>query len=488
MKATAFLPSLTLRPYLLPAALLGAVGVGWLTSALGVVVPGLLLGAVLTSFFVVLVFLQPRVGIIAYIVYCFALGYAGRHVNIGLPLGAGMDILLVLTWLAAAFQSPERLDWSKVKTDLCLLALAWFIINVLEIGNPAGASFAGWLGEMRPITLYWVLTVPLCAVIFNKHRDLRLFLQLIIGLSIIGALYGIKQKVLGVDAMEQQWLDSGQARTHILWGKLRVFSFYAEAAQFGSSQAHIGLICLILALGPFVWWKRILFAVASVVTLYGMLISGTRGALFVLATGTLVYLILSKQAKVLVLGLVLATGAFVVLKYTYIGNSNSDISRLRTSLDPQDASFQARMINQATLRDYLASRPFGEGVGTIGNWGLQYNADKFISTIPPDSYYVKIWAEYGIVGFIIWFGMMLYILGKCCSIVWHIQNPQLRQKLLALTAGYAGILVSSYGNEVMNQMPSSMILYLSWVFIFLGPELDTPNQALSDHTTSVSHA
>lgn len=488
MKAIAFLPSLTLRRYLLPTALLMAVGVGWLTSVLGLVVPGLLLGTTLVSFFVVLVFLQPRVGIIAYIVYCFALGGIGRHTNTAFPLGAGMDILLVLTWLATAFQRPERLDWSKVKTDLCLLALIWFIINLLEIGNPAGASFAGWLGEMRPVTLYWVLTVPLCAVAFNKHRDLRLFLQLIIGLSILGALYGIKQKVIGVDAMEQQWLDSGQARTHILWGKLRVFSFYAEAAQFGASQAHIGLICLILALGPFVWWKRILFAVASVVTLYGMLISGTRGAMFVLATGTLIYLILNKQIKVLILGLVLASGAFFVLKYTYIGNSNSDISRLRTSLDPQDASFQARMINQATLRDYLASRPFGEGVGTIGNWGLQYNADKFISTIPPDSYYVKIWAEYGIVGFVIWYGMMLYILGKCCGIVWHIQNPQLRQKLLALTAGYAGILVSSYGNEVMNQVPSSMILYLSWVFIFLGPELDTPNQALPDHTASVSHA
>nr|GEZ99067.1 hypothetical protein [Tanacetum cinerariifolium] len=359
----------------------------------------------------------------------------GRHTSTGLPLGMGMDMLLVLTWLAAAFQRPGQLDWGKVKTDLCLLALLWFIINLLEISNPAGASFAGWLGEMRPITLYWVLTVPLCAVVFSKPRDLRLF------------LLGIKQKVLGVDAMEQQWLNSGPADTHIIWGKLRVFSFYAEAAQFGASQAHIGLVCLILALGPFIWWKRVLFAMASLTTLYGMLISGTRGAMFVLAAGTLIYLILSKQTKVLVMGLLLASGAFIILKYTYIGNSNSDIVRLRSSLDPQDASFQLRLQNQATLRDYLSTRPFGEGVGSIGNWGQQYNADKFISTIAPDSYYVKLWAEYGIVGFIIWFSMMLFILGKCCGIVWNIQNPQLRQKLLALTAGFGGILVSSYGNE-----------------------------------------
>lgn len=327
-------------------------------------------------------------------------------------------------------------------------------------------------GEMRQVTLYWVLTVPLCAVVFSKNHDLRLFLLLIIGFSVLAALYGIKQKVIGVDAMEQQWLDSGQAQTHVIWGKLRVFSFYAEAAQFGASQAHIGLICLILALGPFIWWKRVLFAVAGMILLYGMLISGTRGAMFVLASGILIYLVFSKQVKILLVGLLLATGAFGVLKYTYLGNSNSDISRLRSSLDPQDASFQLRLSNQAILRDYLSSRPFGEGVGSIGNWGHQYNADKFISTIEPDSYYVKIWAEYGIVGFVTWFGIMLFILGKCCGIVWNIRNPQLRQKLLALTAGFGGILVSSYGNEVMNQVPSCMILYLSWVFIFRGPELD----------------
>jgi O-antigen ligase len=490
MKALAFLPDLTPRRFLLPTALLAAVGVGWLTSALGPLLPGLLLGAMFVGFFVVLVFMHPRAGIVAYVVYCFALGAVSRHMNTSAPLGMGMDIVLVLTWLAAVFQHPARLDWSKLKTDFCLLALVWFIINVLEIGNPAGASFAGWLGEMRPITLYWVLTVPLCAVVFSKYRDLRLFLLLIIGLSVLGALYGIKQKVLGVDVMEQQWLDSGQAQTHLLWGKLRVFSFYAEAAQFGASQAHIGLVCLILALGPFVWWKRILFAVASAITLYGMLISGTRGAMFVLAVGTFIYLVLSKQAKVLVLGLVLASGAFFVLKYTYIGNSNTDIARLRSSLDPQDASFQLRLQNQATLRDYLASRPFGEGVGSIGNWGHRYNADKFISTIEPDSYYVKIWAEYGIVGFVIWFGMMMFMLGKCCGIVWNIRNPQLRQQLLALTAGFGGILISSYGNEVMNQIPSSMILYLSWVFIFLGPELDTSPSThdLPSYNASLSHA
>ena len=464
--------------WLLPAALAVALAAGGLAGQVGTTAPGLLLLlGPLGLGLLVLIFRHPRAGVVAYVAYCFLLGFTGRHFVTEVPMGLGMDAILVLSWMAVVFHRSVNLRLGQVRNDLCLLALVWFGYNVLELGNPAGPSPVGWVYEMRSTTLYWLLAVPLGWLVFNQQRDLRLFLALIIGFSVLGALYGMKQKFLGVDAMEQLWLDSGAGSTHLIWGQLRVFSFYSEAAQFGASQAHIGLICLILALGPFAWWKKLLFAAAALLLFYGMLISGTRGALFVVVAGAFVYLVLSKQPRVLVLGLVLAGGAFGVLKYTGIGNSNSDVRRLRTSLDPTDASFQLRMMNQANLRTYLATKPFGEGVGTIGIWGHQFNSDKYISTIEPDSYYVKVWAEYGIVGFILWFGMMLYILGKCGGIVWRIRNPQLRQQLLALTAGYAGILVCSYGNEVMNQIPSGMIIYFSWVFVFAGPELDKALEA-----------
>lgn len=160
------------------------------------------------------------------------------------------------------------------------------------------------------------------------------------------------------------------------------------------------------------------------------------------------------------------------LKYTTIGNGNGDIYRMRTALDPNDRSLLVRLQNQAMLRKYLATRPFGGGGGTMGSLSNTYNPGSFLSRVPPDSYYVKIWGQYGIVGFILWFGIMLFILGKCAGIVWRIRDPQLRQKLLALTAGFAGILVCSYGNEIMNQSPSATIVYVTWVLVFLGPDLD----------------
>ncbi len=481
MKASSSFPINVLNSRWLPvAAVAGALGAGWLVGQSGLTASAaLLLGPLLVTF-VLLVFYYPRAGFITFIIYCFAVMVINRHID-DVPFGLGMEALLLLTWLAVAFHQSKEYKWSQLQNDLCNLTLVWFIINLLELGNPAGASPVGWFYEMRGSALYWFLTVPLAFLLFNRRRDLRTFLILIIGLSVLGTLYGIKQHVWGVDKMEQAWLDAGAYRTHVLWGQLRIFSFYSEAAQFGASQAHIGLMCLILALGPYATWKRVVLACAALLLFYGMLISGTRGALFVVVVGGFIYLALSKQVKILILGSLLAVAAFGVLKYTYIGNGNANIVRLRTSLDPNDPSLQVRVKNQAILREYLANRPLGGGVGTIGMWGITYNKGSFLSTIAPDSYFVKVWAEYGIIGLLIWLGISLYILGKCCGIVWNTRDPHLRQQLLALTAGYGGILVCSYGNEIMNQMPSAMLIYISWVFVFLGPQMDQPKQALVSH-------
>jgi O-antigen ligase len=219
-------------------------------------------------------------------------------------------------------------------------------------------------------------------------------------------------------------------------------------------------------------WKKIVLFVISGILFYGMLISGTRGALFTLIVGAFFAIALSKNYKILISGTIAALAFLAFLKFTTIGNGHYEIYRLRTALDPQDASLNVRYLNQQILRDYLSTRPFGGGLGVIGNWGETYNKGNFLSTIPPDSYWVKVWAMYGIVGLTLWFGMIMYIIGKCSGIIWKIKNAGLRYKLIALCAGTAGIFFASYGNEIINDMPSAMIVYLSWVFIYMGPKWD----------------
>ncbi|MFC3362951.1 O-antigen ligase family protein [Pedobacter fastidiosus] len=346
----------------------------------------------------------------------------------------------------------------------------WLVISILEVANP-GASVMGWLQEIRSAALYPILIISVGFLILRENKNLDTFLVIIIAASVLASINGVKQLVIGPSRGEQMFLDSGGAITHMLWGRLRVFSFYSDAGQFGASQAHIGLIALILSLGNFKKWKKIVLMICSLLMLYGMLISGTRGALFALVIGAFVAIVLTKKFKVLIVGGLFAFAFLFFLKFTYIGNSNYQIYRLRSALNPDDPSLNVRFKTQQELKSYMESRPFGGGLGVIGAFGVQYNQDKYLSTVQPDSYFVKIWAMYGVVGLTIWLGIMLYILGKACGIAWNLQDESLKLKIIALTAGYAGILFSSYGNEVINTMPSSIVVYLSWVLIFSSPEL-----------------
>jgi len=482
-KVSRYTSQVKLNFIIISIAILTSIGTCLFVVDLGIILPALVIAISCLIGIQISFIKNPKSIIWVLLFYIFTFIFFTRELGGG-QFGMLQEGILLLGWLTLIFTADKH-NWRILDNDLVILFLIWFIISVLEIANPAGASIQGWLQEIRAAALYPILVVAVGFLVLKKNSDLNTFFYLIIGLSVVGAIWGIKQLEIGPSAGEQRFLDEGGNITHILFGRLRVFSFYSDAGQFGASQAHIGLVALVLCLGPFKIWKRILLFIASMLCIYGMLISGTRGALFALVIGGFLAIVLSKNFKVMIIGGLVALSFLFVLKYTYIGNSNYQIYRLRTALDPKEASFNVRLTNQLILREYLSTRPFGGGLGVIGVWGLEYNRDKFLSTIAPDSYWVKVWAMYGMVGFILWFGMMMYILGKCCGIVWNLKNEGLKVKAIALTSGYAGILFCSYGNEVINTAPSSYIVYISLVFVFLSPKLEKELRKLDEKSLNI---
>lgn len=449
---------------------IATVAIACLSYLFGLAVPIIIIAGSFAIILQIVLFSYPKMAIYVVLVYCFTFGILNREIGGDLPYGTLIEVFIGLAYIYALIKIPVE-KWKVVKTDLFYILLFWFLISVIEVANPAGASVMGWLQEIRASALHLVLLVPLGYLFFDSERDLNTFIKVIIFFSLLAALNGIKQLHIGPTPGEQRFLNDN-ANTHMLYGKLRVFSFYSDAGQFGASQASFCVMALILAFGPFKTWKRLFLLSLSGIFFYGMLISGTRGAFFVLVVGFFLGIVLSRNWKVILIGGAFSCMFLGVLKYTYIGNANYQIYRLRSALDPADASLNVRVMNQKILTEYLSTRPFGGGLGVIGAWGAKYNQDKFLASVPPDSYWVKVWAMYGIVGFTLWFAIMMYILGKCCGIIWNLKDPALRIKITALTAGFAGILFCSYGNEVINGTPSSIIVYISWVLIFISPKLD----------------
>jgi len=414
---------------------------------------------------------QPKLGIILIVIQGFFVIGITRYVKA--PTGLSVDGVLLLLYLALFFKGfSEKIEWNKAKSQLTLLASLWMGYIFLQIANPEARSVAAWFYAMRGLALYPFLLIPLAFILFSKAKDMKLFFIIWGVLSILGTLKGLMQFTIGVDPFEKAWLDGGGHITHILFGKLRIFSFYSDAGQFGAAQGHAGVVFGVLALfrKEASLKLRAFYLTVCVLGLFGMLISGTRGAIAVPAMGGVMFLILIKNIKLLTLGAMLGIGVYVFFAHTTIMNNNAEIRRMRTAFDPNDASLQVRLANQRKLKSYLASRPIGGGVGATGNWGQRFTPNTFLANTATDSWFVMVWADTGIVGlYYHLFALFFVLVTGAYNVMVRLKNTDHKVMITAVTCGFAGIMMASYGNGIFGQMPTSFLMYLSMVFMFSSP-------------------
>ena len=414
---------------------------------------------------------KPKFGVWGTIVISFLSAGIARYVP-G-PWGLSVDILLALSWLTVILNKRVRVNWKFAKNDIVTVSVIWFAYLTLEIVNPAGNGLVAWFYAMRGIGFYQALTVPLIFLLFREEKDLIKFFNVIIAFSLLGTIWGFKQQLLGVDAAEHHWLYAeNHHEEHVLHGVLRVFSYYSDAGAFGSSQAMMSLMCAILFLGPFKTVKKTKYLILAVVFLLGFAISGTRGALAVPLGGGIAYLILIKNFKILIAGFSGMVLVFVILKYTFMFQGVEQVRRMRTALDPNNKSLSVRHDNQKIFARYIADKPFGAGIGTAGFWGARFNPTSLMANTATDSWFTKIWAETGIVGFTLHLMIVGFILGKGAHKIMNMRLEKNRTYASALYAMFAGALLASYGNQVLIQMPTGILLNFALPFIFLIAERD----------------
>ena len=204
-----------------------------------------------------------------------------------------------------------------------------------------------------------------------------------------------------------------------------------------------------------------------------MFLSGTRGAISVPLAGFGLYFILRGNKAVMISGIVLMVIVFVFFKYTNIGQDVQQIRRMRTAFDPNDPSLQLRLANQRKLAVYLSSRPLGGGLGHAGIKAKKAMPNAFLANIATDSWYVMIWAEQGIIGLILHLIILFYIIIKASYLIMvKIRDPIVKMNSTALAAGMLGIMVASYGNAVLGQVPTSLLIYASMALMLNSEKLD----------------
>jgi hypothetical protein len=388
------------------------------------------------------------------------------------PMGLTVDALLFLTALSVVFsQFNTKVEWRNAGRDYTYFVIAWFIMTLFQLINPEAISREAWFYAMRGQAFYLFLTIPLVYLVFNKPTDFDLFIKLCAWFTLLAVLKGLMQKYMGVDRWEQVWLNQpGNRTTHILFGNLRVFSFFSDAGTYGSSMGYFGVVFTILGIYESKVNRKYFYFFVAIMSLFAMLISGTRSAIAVPLMGFGVYTILSKQVKIMITMGFFVFAMFFFFKYTLIGQDNYDIRRMRSAFNSEDASLNVREENRKLFAEYLKTRPFGGGIGSSGNWGLRFTPGTFLAETATDGWYVQIWAEQGIVGLLFYLTMMFYFFLKSIFLIFfRLKKPENISKAIAFTAGMSGLLVSSYSASSLGQMPNTLIVAVSVTLISLMP-------------------
>ncbi len=423
----------------------------------------------LVLMFVMFAFKQPEWLMHVVIAMGFLIAMLSRYVP-GIPFGLSVDGLLGLMLVVLIFDAKTSFEPRYILNGLTVSLLVWLVFTCLMLFNPLAKSKEAWFYANRGLSFYPVLVTITTMYIYRGEKHLRSFFLVWAGFAVFGTLWGIKQLFLGVSHTEQMWLNAGAASTHVLFGKLRVFSYFSDAAQFGASQAHTAVVFGIIGLYPGKMERRWFYLGVALITFYGMLISGTRGALGIIALGGFTYFIMTKNFRIVITGVLVAGGVFFFLKYTTIMQSNYQVNRMRTALSSDDPSLVVRREREKILEHYLSDKPLGGGIGSAGFWGKRFSPGTFLAEIGTDGHYTRIWMETGVIGLWIYLLMLLVIVFYLGARLWKMPDSLLRQKLVAIYSSLLGLCLSSYTNGLLTQIPTGVLTFVGLAMVYLGTE------------------
>lgn len=391
-------------------------------------------------------------------------------------LSVVLDGILVYALLSIIIHiaTPQRhvINLKNALNTLTLSYSIWILFVFVQLINPS-ASIQNVLITSRG----WILSLPLIyilsSLLLTTPKKIRYFLIILGVFTFTAFLKLVWQKYKGFDHTEITWLMSGAWTTHLLRTGIRYFSVFSDAGNFGSNMGLIAIVYAIISCYTKGLFLRLFYMGVTIAGIIGMFMSGTRGAIIVPFGGLALYCLLSKNLKVMISSVIAGGALFAVLGFTNIGESNPFIRRMRTAFSPtEDASFNVRKENKQRLAYLLKDKPLGIGIGgrmiDIENLNIQQD-----NTIPPDSFYVDLWIQTGIIGLSIYISILAVILLRCCYIImFRIKNEKLRHILAAMLSGIFGLWLNGYVGNGMGFQPGSTIIAAFLAFILNGPEID----------------
>lgn len=395
----------------------------------------------------------------------------------GVPTSLFNEMLEIIL-LALAIIDVQHSHFERTANLMLYTLMMWCGFCTLQVLNDTcniGLDIGAWYTGARLMAFQIMYTFLVFSIYISKPDILIKYLFIWGGLALFASIWVWKQKNYGFTEAENSWIQGRGRTTHIIQGGslIRYFSIYSDAANFGIGIACTAVAFIIFGITSKVKKYKYFFLITGAACTWAMFPSGTRTATACLMAGMITYIFLSKSIRIAVpFTFVFAFFAFILI-FTKIGDGNSQIHRMRSAFDKNDASANQRSINQETMKKYMKDAPWGIGIAQGYGSVPANNKYTLMSTIPADSEYVYIWIRTGVIGitlFLILTAVMLA--GACWIVLFRLESPSLRGIGAGLCCAFVALQLGGYGNQVLMQFPNCLTFYGGLTIVYILPFIE----------------
>ncbi|MEL6924028.1 MAG: O-antigen ligase family protein [Bacteroidota bacterium] len=456
--------------YLLMATI--TFGLAWVLSSLDMKFSILLLGGILGIPALGACFLNFRFGLTLILIIAFLVELARKYT--GAPLGTALDGLNYVMFFGLIVMLTKDRNFRYIKHPISVLIAIWIIYNFIQVLNPWALSKLAWLYTVRSMAgLILVYFVALYA--FNSLKNITFIIKVILGLSFLSALYGLKQEFIGFTPTELAWLYADEERFQLIfqWSRLRIFSFFSDPTTYGILMGYMLVLCCILFIGPYKLWQKGMLLLGAVLMLACMAYAGSRTPVILIPAGLFFFVLVSfRKDMILIACIGLVLGTLFMLK----PNGNPVIYRIQSAFNPETSgdTMEVRFENQKFIQPFIHSRPFGAGLGSCGQWGKRFTPDSWLADFPHDSGFVRIAVELGWIGLILYMILLFTILRTGLYYYYRVVNPKIKNLYLGLTTVMFILTLASYPQEAIVLLPTSIVFYIFLAAIIRLKDFDDP--------------
>ena len=393
----------------------------------------------------------------------------------GMPLSAYNELFEIALIAVALIDVRKDHQWGRSMNPMGFAILLWFLLCALEVFNDTcsiGINVGAWFTGFRLIAFQLVYFLLIFSIYINSPEVLTKYLKIWAILALFSVYWTFKQKYIGMNPFESARIHAWGSK-HFVNGIIRYWSTFSDAANYGCNAAATSVAFLLIGLTSKFTKERIFFIIVGLLVLWGMFQSGTRTAIGCFFAGLMVYVFLSKSAKLSVPIILFGVIAFCLLAFTNIGQGNNQIRRMRSAFNREDASANVRDINKATMAKYLKDAPWGIGIGVREGDVPARNKYVVLSYIAPDSEYVFMWIHTGRIGLSVFvFSIVLMFIGGCWIVLFKLKNKSLIGIGAGLCCAFAAMQVGGYFNQVLYQYPNGLIFFGGLAIVYVLPYLE----------------